>query len=113
MSKRTAKLLLRGAVVGEYGKTFVVVLKNFENEAQDVSAYTGINFYFRSPDGIKTITCSGAFVTDGSDAQVGWSFSSTAPLDRDGVWEAQCKLTQVGQIGKSYVYDLECDKSLG
>ena len=113
MSKRTPKLLLRGAVAGEYGKDFVVTLKNFDNEPQNVSTYTGINLYFRSPDGTKTVTCTGSFVTDGSDAQVQWNFSSTSPLDREGIWEGQIKLTQTGQLTRSYVFDLECDRSIG
>jgi len=113
MSKRTPKLLLRGAVVGEYGKDFVVTLKNFDNEEQNVSAYTGVAFYFRSPDGTKTIGCTGSYVTDGSDGRVQWSFSTGDPLDREGIWEGQLKLTQLGQLTRSYVFDLECDKSLG
>lgn len=112
MSKRTPRLLLRGAVVGEYGKTYVISLKNFEDEAQDVSAYTGLRLHFESPDGRKTITSTGAFVTDGSDALLSWSFDSDAPLDREGIWAGQAELDQVGQKSKSYVFDLEVDRSL-
>ena len=113
MSKRTPRLLLRGAVVGEYGKTYAVALKNFEDESQDVSAYTDLDLYFRSPDGTKTINVTGAFVTDGSDALLSWTFSSSAPLDREGIWAGQAKLSQTGQSSKSYIFDLECDGSLG
>lgn len=113
MSKRTPRLLLRGAVVGEYGKTYVVTLKNFDDEAQNVSAYTSLNLYFRSPDGIKTVNSTGSFVTDGSDAQLQWSFDSDNYLDREGIWEGQAKLEQSGQLSRSYVFDLECDRSLG
>ena len=113
MSKRTPRLLLRGAVVGEYGKTYVVSLKNFEDEDQNASAYTSINLYFRSPDGIKTVNCTGAFVTDGSDGLVSWSFDSDTYLDREGVWGGQVKLEQTGQRSRSYIFDLETDGSLG
>jgi len=113
MSKRTPRLLLRGAAVGEYGKTYVVTLKNFEDESQDASAYSNLNLYFRSPDGTKTVNCTGAFVTDGSDGLLSWSFDSSDPLDREGIWSGQAKLYQSGQESRSYIFDLECDGSLG
>ena len=114
MTKRTPKLYLRGAVVGEYGKTFVVTLKNFKSVIQDVSAYsTSKVWYFRSPDGHTTITSTGAFVTDGSDAQVSWSFDSDSYLTRPGVWDAQLVLKQTGQVSKTYMFEIECDASLG
>ena len=91
----------------------MVTLKNFEDESQDVSAYTGLRLYFQSPDGRKTITSTGAFVTDGSDALISWSFDSDSPLDREGIWAGQAELDQTGQKSKSYIFDLECDGSLG
>ena len=113
MSKRTAKLYLRGAVAGEFGKTFVLTLKNFESINQDVSAYTAIQMNFRSPEGSKTFTSTGAFVTDGSDAQISFAFDSDDYPDRPGVWDCQAKLIQTGQESKSLVFELEVDQSLG
>lgn len=110
--KKTPKVLLRGFVAGEFGKTNTITLKDFSGRAQNVSAYTTKQVIFRSPDGKKTITCTGAFATDGSDGMVTWSFSSGAPLDRQGLWESQVVLTASGKELRSYVFDVECDKEL-
>ena len=111
--KKTPKLLLRGFVAGEFGKTNVVTFKNFSGVAQNVSAYTtSKQVICRSPDGRKTITVTGAYVTDGSDGKLSWSFSSSDPLDRPGLWEGQAVVTKSGGELRSYVFNLEVDKEL-
>ena len=106
---------IQGFVVGEYGKTSIVELKDFDDATPDVSAYTGISLNLRSPDGRNNFTCTGAsFVTDGSDGKVQWSFSTSAAkqLDRAGDWDAQVILTATGKKAKSYRFTLETDEGL-
>jgi len=110
--KKTPKALIRGFVTGEFGKTNTITLKDFSGTVQNVSAYTGKQVIFRSPDGKKTITCTGAFATDGSDGMVTWSMSSGAPFDRPGLWEGQCVLTATNKELRSYVWDSEVDREL-
>lgn len=110
--KRTPYILLRGFVVGEYGKTNAVTLTDFDGTVQDVSSYTTKQVVCRSPDGRKTITSTGAFSTDGSDGIVTWSFSSGDPLDRSGLWEAQAVLTKTGAELRSYPFQLEVMEEL-
>jgi len=105
--------LLKGLVVGSYGQTCSVTLKDFDGTAQDVSAYTGTNYVvFRSPDSRKTIVCTASFYTDGSDAIITWSFSSGDPLDRQGLWSAQVELNCSSALAKSYPFNCEVEKEL-
>ena len=111
--KRTPRLLLRGFVAGEYGKRNTITMKSFAGTAQDVSAYTtSKQVICRSPDGRKTITCTGAYTTDGSDGSLYWSFSSSDPLDRQGLWQLQCVVTKSGGELRSYIADMEVDGEL-
>ena len=104
----TTSPLLRGLVVGEYGKVNSITLKNFSGAAENVSIYTGNKYVvFRSPDKRKSITCTASFLTDGSDGIVTWSFGSGDPLDRDGIWEAQAELNCSSSLAKSYPFDAE------
>lgn len=107
--KKTPRVLIRGFVSGAYGQTHAVTLKDFSGTAQDVSTYTTKQVIFRSPDGKKTITCTGAFASDGSDGIITWSFSSGSPLDRQGIWQGQTVLTATGKELRSYQFDAEVD----
>jgi len=98
----TTSPLLRGLVVGEYGKVNSITLKNFSGAAENVSIYTGNKYVVR-----KSITCTASFLTDGSDGIVTWSFGSGDPLDRDGIWEAQAELNCSSSLAKSYPFDAE------
>ena len=108
--KRTPRILLRGFVAGEFGKTNVITLKDFDGAVQNVSAYTtSKQVICRSEDGRKTITATGSYVTDGSDGKLSWSFSSGDPLDRPGLWQLQCVVTKSGGELRSYIADMEVD----
>lgn len=104
--------VLKGLVVGEYGKQQAVTLKDFDGVAQDVSSYTGISIVCRSPGGTKTVTVTGSFATTGADGIVAWSFSTGAFLDRDGEWLMQVVLTKTGYVTKSYPFLAEVEKSI-
>ena len=108
----TPRPLIRGFVVGEFGKPNVITLKNFSGVVQDVSSYTTRQVISRSPDGRKTITCEGIFVTNGSDGLLMWSYSSGDPLDRAGIWEGQAVLSKTGGKILSYVFNMEVDKGI-
>jgi len=103
---------LKGLVVGEYGKVQSVILKDFDGAVQNVSTYTGMTLVFRSPEGTKTVTASGAFVTDGSDGAIAWAFTSDSYLDRPGTWEGQAELTKTGFSVKSLPFDVPVEKTL-
>ena len=104
---------LKGLVKGEYGKVNSVTLKDFDGTAQNVSGYTGNKYaVFRSPDAKKVITCTASFYSDGSDGIVTWSFSSSDPLDREGLWDFQVELNCSSALAKSYVAKAEVDKEL-
>jgi hypothetical protein len=108
--KRTPRLLLRGFVVGEYGKVNTLTLKDFSGNAQDVSTYTtSKQVICRSPDGRKTITATGAYTTNGADGKVYWTFSSSDPLDRAGTWTGQVLLTKSGGKLHTYPFDMEVE----
>lgn len=104
--------LLKGLVVSEFGKVQSVTCEDFEGAAQDISTYTGIDVVCRSPDGKKTVTSTGAFVTTGTDGNVAWSFTSSSYLDRPGIWESQVVLRKTNYKSKSYIFDCEVDKAL-
>jgi len=109
----TTSPLLKGLVVGEYGKLNSVTLKDFSGSAQNVSGYTGNKYVvFRAPNRKKTITCTASFYTDGSDGIVTWSFSSGDPLDMDGIWEGQVELNCSSALAKSYPFDAEVKHEL-
>ncbi len=104
--------LIKGLVVGEFGKVQSVTCEDFDGVAQDISSYTTKQVVLRSPDSKKTITATGSFVTTGTDGEISWSFSSSSPLDREGVWQGQVVLSKTGYKSKSYVFEVEVDKSL-
>ena len=103
---------LKGLVVGEYGKSHSLTLKDFEGAAQNVATYTGITVVCRSPEGTKTLALTGSFLTDGTDGVITWSFSTGSFIDRPGIWEGQVELTKTGYKTKSYPFNAEVQKSL-
>ena len=103
---------LHGLVVGEFGKGQSVVLKDLEGAIQNISTYTGITVVCRSPEGTKTLSSTGSFLTDGSDGGVTWSFTSDALLDRPGTWEGQIVLTKTGYEVKSNIFEIPVDRTL-
>jgi len=105
--------ILKGLVVGEYGKAQTVTCKDFDGVAQDISSYTGMTVVARSPGGTKTVSATGSFATDGTDGGVAWSYSTGTYLDRDGTWDGQVVLTKTGYKTKSYPFQMEVAKSLG
>lgn len=103
---------LKGLVVGEYGKVQSVILKDFDGAVQNISTYTGMTLAFRSPEGTKTVTATGSFLTDGTDGGIAWSFTSDAYLDRPGKWEGQAELTKTGFSVKSLPFDVLVERTL-
>ena len=108
----TTPIILRGLVVGEYGKTNAVTLKDFAGVVQNVSSYTSLIIVSSSPDGKKKLTSTGAFATDGSDGVISFNYTSGIYLDRPGLWEFQVKLSKTGELSKTYVGQIEVDKGL-
>jgi len=113
MTEKVSLPLLKGLVVGEYGKSHTVTLKDFDGDAQDVSSYTGITVKLRSPDSKVTITSTGSWTTDGSDGKVSWAFSSGSLLTRPGIWDGQVGLTKTGYVSRSYPFSVEVEKEIG
>ena len=112
MTDKKSTPVLDGLVVGEYGKTHTLTLKDYSGSAQDVSSYTAFSVVFRSPDGTKTVSATGSKTTDGTDGKVSFSFSTGTYLDRDGLWEAQVEMTKTGYKTKSDVFNADVDKTL-
>jgi len=108
----TTPIILRGLVVGEYGKTNAVTLKDFAGVVQNVSSYTSLIVVSSSPDGRKKLNSTGAFATDGSDGVVTWEYTTGVFIDRGGLWEGQVKLSKTGELSKTYVFQMEADKGL-
>ena len=108
----TTPIILRGLVVGEYGKTNAVTLKDFAGVVQNVSSYTSLIVISSSPDGKKKLNSTGAFATDGADGVVTWSYTSGVFCDRPGLWLGQAQLSKTGELSKTYCFEMEVDKSL-
>lgn len=98
---------LRGIVVGSYGQTIVVTLKDSDGNVQDISAFTGTKqAVARSPDEKKVVTAAASFTTDGTDGKVQFSFAS-GDIDRPGDWSMQIVLNKTGAIAKSYTFTMD------
>ena len=104
--------VLKGLVVGEYGKTQTITCKDFDGVAQDISSYTGISVVARSPGGTKTVSVTGSFATDGTNGKIAWAYSTGTYIDRDGIWSGQIVLTKTGYKTKSFPFQIEVAKSL-
>jgi len=93
-------VILRGLVVGEFGKAFVLTCVDDDGDVQNISAYTGTKaLYMRPPNsGEKKVSVTLSFVTDGTDGKLTGSFAAN-DLSRAGDWDAQVEL----RIGTSAV----------
>jgi hypothetical protein len=105
--------LLRGLVVGEFGKVNSLVCKDFDGNIENLSGYTGTKTaVILSPDSKKTITCTASFFTDGSEGNITFSFSSGNTPDREGLWSGQIELSCSSALAKTYPFDLEIEREL-
>jgi len=88
----TSVAKLKGMVVGEFGKSFILTCKDLAGTVQNISSYTGTkNVSFRSPKSNKEVTVTLSFSTDGSDGKVAGSFAS-GDLSESGDWVGTVEL---------------------
>lgn len=105
--------LLEGLAVGDYGSLITITFKDADGNVQDISSYTTSQIvYVQSPDGRKLVTCTGSFVTDGSDGQLKFAFAN-GDLDRDGTWKAVAKLTSSTAVKRSQIFEIEVEERIG
>jgi len=103
---------LEGMVVGEYGKTVSITLKNENGIVQDVSSYTGTKtFATKPPQGYKTVSCALSFLTDGTDGKVTFSFAA-GDLDQAGIWECTISLEKTGVLSRSKMFTMEVTEAI-
>jgi len=105
--------IIRGVAVGSYGQTILITLKDLSGAVQDVSAYTGTRTVRAlSPDGIRTVTASISFNSNGSDGKIQWTWA-TGDIDRPGDWQVQVILNSGSARIKSYIAKMPVIPSLG
>lgn len=109
-----AKAIVKGVVVGEFGKTLTLTCKDEDGTVQDISAYTGTKTVVaRPPSMAKVITATASFYGTGTDGKVTFSFVST-DIDEVGEWDGQLEL-RIGAataLAKSYPFIIKVEGAL-
>jgi hypothetical protein len=106
--------LLEDVVVGDYGVPLILTIVDRNGVAVDVSAYTSTKTVFaRDPSGIKSLSFSASFVTNGADGKVQFQPASNNTFDRIGNWDGQVKLTTASAVIKTILFTIQVKESLG
>lgn len=102
---------IRGVMTGSYGQTITLTVVDEDGIVQDVSGYTTITIVARSPDGRTSATANGSYVTDGSDGQVSFSFTS-GQIDRSGPWNLQMEFATASETFKTRATEMDVGQGL-
>lgn len=103
---------LNGVVVGEYGKTITLTMKDSSGNVQDISTYTSTkNVTAKPPSGYKTVTATASFLTDGSDGKINFSFAD-GDIDQAGLWECTVTLEKTGARVRSEMFTMEVSEAV-
>ena len=100
-----------GVMAGSYGQTITLTVVDEDGTVQDVSGYTTITIVGQSPDGRKTATANGSYVSDGSDGQVSFTWAS-GDIDRSGTWILQMEFTTASEVFKSQPTEMVVGRGL-
>lgn len=74
------------------GRVFEVLVKNQDDEIENVSTATTKEIIFRKPDG-NTLTKTALFTTDGTDGYIKYT-TIDEDLDTLGIWEYQYRIVK-------------------
>lgn len=100
---------ITGVIQGEWGKVITLTLKHpITGSAQDISSYDGTKTVrVRSSSGSKIVTATAAFVSDGTEGKVKFSFAKNS-IDRDGTWKGTVELGTVAdsELAKTYLFEM-------
>ena len=102
---------LKGITAGEYGKNIVLTLVD-SGTAVNISSYSTITVEFKHDKG--DITRTAAFVTDGTNGQIQFSFGSASDqnLPYEGTWKGQVILYKTGELSRSEVFEIKVEEGL-
>jgi hypothetical protein len=79
--------------------------------AQDVSGFTTILVNAMPPDSREAVTATGAYVTDGSDGKVQFSWAD-GDIDREGNWSIQIEFAKTDVRALSYLGEMQVGAAL-
>jgi hypothetical protein len=97
--------------VGDVGTTFIVTIKDENDEVVNISASTTRDLIFQKPDG-ELLTVAGTFVTDGTDGQLKY-ITVSGDLNQQGKWQLQAHVVLTAGSWKSDIYKFTVYKNLG
>lgn len=103
---------IEGITVGQYGDAITLTVVDKNGTAVDVSAYTtSLLVTLRDPHTLKSVACTGSFVTDGTDGKIQFT-PAAGDIDRPGKWEGQIKLEKASAIAITRIFTLEVERKL-
>ena len=102
---------LRGVMVGSYGQLCQLTCVDRKGAAQDVSGFTSIRVIAMPPDSRQSMYATGAYVTDGSDGKVQFSWVD-GDIDREGNWSLQIEFAKTGVRALSYLGEMQVGTAL-
>lgn len=104
---------ITGVVAGQYGNTIILTVVDSNGNAIDISSYTGITVYARSPFDLTTLTWTGSLTSGGTDGRISFTPIISNNFTRGGTWTGQIKLTKASVVAYTVTFDIVVDEALG